>query len=132
MQMTAPLKALDGTTDLNALMMELAAGACRAARVLAIAPTEQKNAALAAMADAIRANATTILAANAEDVEEAKAAGSSTAFVDRLALNDARIKAMADGIDVVRDIADPVGKVTESWTRPNGMTVERVRVPLGV
>ncbi len=87
--MTAPLKALDGTTDLNALMMELAAGACRAARVLAIAPTEQKNAALAAMADAIRANASTILAANAEDVEEAKAAGSSTAFVDRLALNEA-------------------------------------------
>ncbi|MEH2511265.1 glutamate-5-semialdehyde dehydrogenase [Nitrobacteraceae bacterium AZCC 1564] len=130
--MTAPLKTLDGTTDLNALMMELAAGACRAARVLAIAPTEQKNAALAAMADAIRANASAILAANAEDVEEAKAAGSSAAFVDRLALNEARIKAMADGINVVRDVADPVGKVTESWTRPNGMTIERVRVPLGV
>jgi glutamate-5-semialdehyde dehydrogenase len=130
--MTAPLKALDGTTDLNALMMELAADACRAARVLAIAPTEQKNAALAAMADAIRANASTILAANAEDVEEAKTAGSSTAFVDRLALNEARINAMADGIDIVRGIADPVGKVTESWTRPNGMTIERVRVPLGV
>ena len=130
--MTAPLKAFDGSTDLNALMMELAASACRAARVLAIAPTEQKNAALAAMAEAIRANASAILAANAEDVEEAKAAGSSTAFVDRLALNEARINAMAAGIEVVRDIADPVGKVMESWTRPNGMTIERVRVPLGV
>lgn len=130
--MTTALKALDGTTDLNALMMELAAGACRAARALAIAPTEQKNAALTAMADAIRANASAILAANAEDVAEAKAAGSSAAFVDRLALNEARVNAMADGINVVRDIADPVGKVTESWTRPNGMTIERVRVPLGV
>jgi glutamate-5-semialdehyde dehydrogenase len=84
------------------------------------------------MAAAIRANAKEILAANAEDVAEAKANGSSSAFVDRLALNDARINAMADGIDVVRAIPDPVGIVTESWTRPNGMTIERVRVPLGV
>jgi glutamate-5-semialdehyde dehydrogenase len=130
--MTASLKALDGAPDLTELMTGLAAGARRAARVLALAPTEQKNAALTAMAGAIRANAPSILAANAEDVAEAKAAGSSSAFVDRLALNDARINAMADGIDVVRGIADPVGKVTESWTRPNGMTIERVRVPLGV
>lgn len=130
--MTASLKALDGTPDMTELMTDLAAGARRAARVLALAPTEQKNAALAAMAEAIRASASSILAANAEDVAEAKAAGSSSAFVDRLALNDARINAMADGIDVVRGIADPVGKVTESWSRPNGMTIERVRVPLGV
>src|SRR4051794_10770446 len=111
--MTASLKALDGTPDLTALMTDLAAGARRAARVLALAPTEQKNAALVAMADAIRANASSILAANAEDVAEAKAAGSSSAFVDRLALNDARINAMAEGIDIVRGIADPVGKITE-------------------
>ncbi len=75
--------------------------------MLALAPGEQKDAALAAMATAIRANAPAILAANAEDVAEAKANGSSSAFVDRLALNDARIKAMADGIDVVRAIPDP-------------------------
>jgi glutamate-5-semialdehyde dehydrogenase len=130
--MTASLKALDGTPDLTELMIDLAAGTRRAARVLALAPTEQKNAALTAMAEAIRANASSILAANAEDVAEAKVAGSSSAFVDRLALNDARINSMADGIDVVRGIADPVGKITESWTRPNGMTIERVRVPLGV
>ena len=130
--MSAPLKALDGAPDLTALMTDLGAGARRAARVLALAPSERKDAALAAMAAAIRANAPAILAANAEDVAEAKASGSSSAFVDRLALNEARVNAMADGIDVVRAIPDPVGIVTESWTRPNGMTIERVRVPLGV
>jgi glutamate-5-semialdehyde dehydrogenase len=130
--MTAPLKAVNATPDLPALMTELAAGARRAARTLALASTDQKNAALAAMAEAIRASVPAILAANAEDVTEAKASGATTAFVDRLALNEARIAAMADGIDVVRGIADPVGKVTEKWQRPNGMTIERVRVPLGV
>ena len=130
--MSAPLKALDGAPDLTALMANLGAGASRAARTLALAPGEQKDAALSAMAAAIRANAKEILTANAEDVAEAKAGGMSSAFVDRLALNEARIKAMADGIDVVRAIPDPVGIVTESWTRPNGMTIERVRVPLGV
>lgn len=130
--MTAPLKAVNATPDLPALMTELAAGARRAARALALASTDQKNAALAAMADAIRASVPAILAANAEDVTEAKASGATAAFVDRLALNEARVAAMADGIDVVREIADPVGKVTEKWQRPNGMTIERVRVPLGV
>lgn len=130
--MSAPLKALDGAPDLTALMADLGAGARRAARVLALASSEQKDAALAAMAAAIRASAKEILAANAEDVADAKASGSSSAFVDRLALNEARIAAMADGIDVVRAIPDPVGIVTETWTRPNGMTIERVRVPLGV
>ncbi len=130
--MTAPLKAVTATPDLPALMTELAAGARHAARTLALASTDQKNAALAAMADAIRASVPAILAANAEDVADAKASGATTAFVDRLALNEARIAAMAEGIDVVRGIADPVGRVTETWQRPNGMTIERVRVPLGV
>lgn len=129
--MTAPLKAVEGG-DLPSLMSNLAAGARRAARVLALASTRQKNDALAAMAASIRANAPKILAANAEDVAEAKAGGATGAFVDRLTLNDARIAAMADGIDIVRGIADPIGIVTENWTRPNGMTIERVRVPLGV
>ena len=130
--MSAPLKALDGASDLPSLMTELAAGARRAARVLALAPTKKKNDALAAMAAAVRANAAKILAANAEDVAEAKTGGATDAFVDRLTLNETRIAAMADGIDVVRRIDDPVGVVTENWTRPNGMTIERVRVPLGV
>jgi glutamate-5-semialdehyde dehydrogenase len=84
------------------------------------------------MAAAIRARKADILAANAQDLAEAKAAGATSAFVDRLALDDKRVAAMAEGIDVVRALTDPIGTVTEHWTRPNGMTIERVRVPLGV
>jgi glutamate-5-semialdehyde dehydrogenase len=131
--MAAPLKALDGTADLQALMTDLATRARAAARVLALAPADQKNRALQAMERAIRTNAQAILAANAEDVAEARAGGDATgAFIDRLTLTQARVDAMADGIAIVRGIADPVGVVTESWQRPNGMTIERVRVPLGV
>jgi glutamate-5-semialdehyde dehydrogenase len=130
--MTAPLKAVDGDTDLPALMNELAARAKAAARVLSLAPAEQKNRALQAMERAMRANAAAILAANAEDVAEARGSGATGAFIDRLTLTQARVDAMADGIATVRVIPDPVGVVTESWQRPNGMTIERVRVPLGV
>src|ERR1700710_1263385 len=130
--MTASLKAIDGNADLPALMPALAARARDAARILSLASPEQKNRALDAMERALRNNASPILAANAEDVTEARAGGASSAFVDRLTLTQARIEAMAGGIKTVRDIADPVGIVTESWRRPNGMTIERVRVPLGV
>jgi len=130
--MTASLKAIDGDADLPALMNNLAAGARTAARVLSLASPEQKNRALAAMERAIRSHAPAILAANAEDVAEVRASGATGAFIDRLTLTQARIDAMADGIATVRDIADPVGVVTESWRRPNGMIIERVRVPLGV
>jgi glutamate-5-semialdehyde dehydrogenase len=130
--MTASLKAIDGNADLPALMNDLATRARTAARVLSLAPTEQKNRALNAMAQAIRANVATILAANTEDVAEAKAGGTTSAFLDRLTLTPARVEAMAEGIEAVRAISDPVGVVTESWQRPNGMTIERVRVPLGV
>src|ERR1700750_2297357 len=130
--MTSALKAIDGSADLPALMGELAKGARAAARVLALAPPGQKNRALEAIERAIRANAANILAANAEDVAEVKAGGATSAFIDRLTLTQARVDAMADGVATVRGIADPVGAVTESWQRPNGMTIERVRVPLGV
>jgi len=130
--MSASLKAVDGNADLPALMADLAVRARAAARVLALASPEQKNQALEAMERAIRANAPLILAANAEDVAEARGNGESAAFIDRLTLTAARIGAMADGIVTVRDIADPVGVVIESWQRPNGMIIERVRVPLGV
>src|SRR6476646_7343394 len=130
--MTAPLKAIDGNADLPALMTELAARARAAARVLALASPEQKNSALDAIARAIRSHAPAILAANAEDVAEARAGGTTSAFLDRLTLTPARIEGMAEGVATVRDIPDPVGAVTESWQRPNGMTIERVRVPLGV
>jgi len=131
--MTATLKAVDaGAAELPALMKSLAAEARAAARVLALAPPEQKDRALDAMAQAIRDSADAILAANAEDVAEAKAGGATDAFVDRLTLTPARVAAMADGIRIVREIPDPVGEVSERWQRPNGMTIERVRVPLGV
>jgi len=130
--MTAPLKAIDGSAELPTLMNELARSARAAARVLALAPPEQKNRALEAMEGAIRSHAPAILAANAEDVAEVRATGVNSAFIDRLTLTPARIDAMAGGIATVRTIADPVGVVTESWQRPNGMIIERVRVPLGV
>src|SRR6266851_3216320 len=131
-EMSAPLKAIDGNADLPVLMAGLAIHARAAARVLALASPEQKNHALDAIERAIRANASAILGANAEDVAEVRAGGASDAFIDRLTLTQARIDAMAGGVATVRDIADPIGVVTESWQRPNGMTIERVRVPLGV
>ena len=130
--MTAPLKAIDGNADLPALMTGFAHRAGAAARVLALAPPEQKNRALEAIERAIRAHASEILAANAEDVAEVRAGGATPAFIDRLTLTPTRIDSMADGVATVRKIPDPVGAVTESWQRPNGMTIERVRVPLGV
>src|SRR5437588_2463505 len=130
--MSAPLKAVERSADLQAMMAELGTRARAAARVLALAPADQKNQALEAMERAIRANAGLILGANAEDVAEARAAGATSAFLDRLTLTQARIDLMAEGIATVREIADPIGVVTESWQRPNGMVIERVRVPLGV
>jgi glutamate-5-semialdehyde dehydrogenase len=128
--MTAPLKAVEA--DTAALMPEIGQRARKAARVLALAPTAQKNDALSAIAEAIRKRAAAILAANAEDMAEAKRNGANAAFLDRLGLDDKRVAGMATGVEVIRDLADPVGEVTERWTRPNGMTIERVRVPLGV
>src|SRR6195952_2624934 len=130
--MTAPLKAIDGNADLPVLMTELAGRARAAARVRAVAAPEQNNQPPYAIARAIRSHVPDILAANAEDVAEVRAGGATAAFIDRLTLTPARIEAMADGVATVREIADPIGAVTESWQRPNGMTIERVRVPLGV
>ena len=128
--MTAPLKTVEA--DTAAVMPEIGQRARKAARGLALAPTAQKDKALAAIAETIRQRKAAILAANAEDVAEAKRSGANAAFLDRLALDDKRVTAIAAGVDVIRALADPVGEVTESWTRPNGMTIERVRVPLGV
>jgi glutamate-5-semialdehyde dehydrogenase len=130
--MTAPLKTVDSTSDIAGLMHDIGRRAKDAARVLALAGTAQKDQALAAMAGEVRARKPDVLAANAQDLAEAKAAGATAPFLDRLALDDQRVAAMAEGLDVVRGLADPVGTVTERWTRPNGMTIERVRVPLGV
>ena len=129
--MTATLKSIEGTSIADT-MADIGRRARSAVRSMALSPAAQRDAALAAMAKAIRDSEAGILAANAEDVTEAKASGANAAFLDRLTLTAKGVAAMADGIETVRDLADPVGAITESWTRPNGMTIERVRVPLGV
>ena len=130
--MTAPLKAVEKSGDIATVMRDIGARAKTAGRRLALASTADKDRALAAMAQAIRVAAPAILAANAEDIAEARAGGATAAFVDRLSLDDNRVAAIAAGVEVVAELPDPVGTVSDSWTRPNGMRIERVRVPLGV
>ncbi|WP_407695461.1 glutamate-5-semialdehyde dehydrogenase [Siculibacillus lacustris] len=103
-----------------------------AARALALAPTAAKNAALAAMADEIRAAAPAILAANAADLADARAKGLIASFIDRLTLTGPRIAAMAEGLTAVAALPDPVGRVLAAWDRPNGLKIERVATPIGV
>ena len=130
--MNAPLKAVGNPDTLEATMRNIGREARVAGRALALASGAQKNRALAAMAKAIRSSKAAILAANAEDLAEARAARATVAFLDRLTLDAARIEAMADGLNVIRKLKDPIGTVMASWRRPNGMRIERVRVPLGV
>ena len=115
-----------------ALMNALGLEAKAAARTVALAPESQRNAALVAMAAALRAAAPGILAANAEDLADARAAGQNAAFIDRLALNKARLEGVAEAVESVAALADPVGRVLTSWTQPNGLFFERVATPLGV
>ena len=112
--MTAPLKPISTPDDLDALMGEIGRAARAAARKLALASTEQKNAALKAQAQALRIAKAEILAANRDDLADARKAGVTGSFLDRLELNENRIIAMADGLDVIRSIADPVGVVLKS------------------
>ncbi len=103
-----------------------------ASRLLGTASTATKDAALTAAADLLVQRAPEILEANAADVERAQQAGTTATVVDRLRLTPARIEGMADGLRQVAMLADPVGQVVEGWTRPNGLLIEKVRVPLGV
>lgn len=119
-------------TDLAASMHALGAAARSAAAALAQADSSQKTQALQAMAEQIRAAEARILAANAEDMEAARAQGLSGAMLDRLELTPARIESMAAGVAAIAELEDPVGTVLERRERPNGLVIERVRVPLGV
>jgi glutamate-5-semialdehyde dehydrogenase len=118
--------------DAAAVVAELGRRAKLAATLLRNARTEAKNAALTEGARLIRAEKAAILAANARDIEAAKAAGMSSALQDRLLLNDARIEAMAKGLDDIASLPDPVGAIVEEWRRPNGLAISRVRVPIGI
>jgi glutamate-5-semialdehyde dehydrogenase len=119
-------------SPLAVTMQGVGAAARDAARAVREASTETKNKALRAGAAAIRARKTEILAANAKDVEAAKAAGMAAPMVERLVLDDKRIEAMARGVEDVAALADPVGKELARWTRPNGLDIARVATPIGV
>jgi glutamate-5-semialdehyde dehydrogenase len=122
----------EGTGRLAGEMRTLARASRDAARRLSFAPTGAKNQALRAAARAILAAEGAILAANREDLEAARDAGQSAAYLDRLALDPKRLAGIAAAIEEVASLPDPVGEVTDSWRRPNGLLVKRVRIPLGV
>ncbi len=118
--------------DAATIVAALGAHAKAAAVSLRNASTAAKNKALTEAARLIRAEKPAILAANARDIEAAKAAGMSSALQDRLLLNEARIEAMAKGLDDIVALPDPVGAEIERWQRPNGLVISRVRVPIGI
>jgi len=113
-------------------MLALGRAARKAQRALALAPAAQKNDALKRMASEIRIAASRIEQENAADVALAKEKGLKPSFIDRLTLTPSRVEAMAKGLEDIAGLADPVGAVMEEWTRPNGMRIARVRVPIGV
>jgi glutamate-5-semialdehyde dehydrogenase len=119
-------------TEIAPLMDSMGRAAVAAARVLAQASTAAKNAALSAAATAIRKEREVILAANRVDVREAQERSLSGALLDRLLLDERRIEAMALSVEDVAALPDPINVVTAEWTRPNGLRIQRVRVPLGV
>jgi glutamate-5-semialdehyde dehydrogenase len=117
---------------MNTALFNIGQNARRAAKSLALASTDKKNAALKAMAGEIRRASKDILAANARDLEAAKGKDLRPSFVDRLTLTPQRIEAMAVGLEEIAALPDPVGKVMERWTRSNGMEISRIAVPIGV
>ena len=123
--MNAPL-------DVKSYMLEVGRRARSASREIARAETAAKNRALTSAAKALRRDAKKLLAANADDVGSARAAGKDAAFIDRLALTEKGIEAMAQGLEHVAKLPDPVGEVSELHEQPSGIKVGRMRVPLGV
>ena len=114
------------------MMADLGRAATEARHVLALASGAQRNRALQATAAALRARQAGILAANEQDCAAARAAGLGKAALDRLQLDAARVEAMARGVEEIAALPDPIGTVLAEWTRPNGLRIQRVRVPLGV
>ena len=130
MATTAPPVA--ATTTGAPSVAELCLAARDASRALAALPTGTKDAALEAIADALEARTAEILAANARDMEAGRANGLDAALLDRLALDEGRVRAMADGVRAIAALPDPVGEVIDGQRLPNGLDVAKVRVPLGV
>src|SRR5512132_2972908 len=117
--------------DARTLIQTRARAAREAARALALCPTKTKNDALAQMARGLVEKSEALLEANRADLERARGRVTK-AFLDRLTLTEARIEEMAQGLREIAALPDPVGTVVESWRRPNGIEISRVRVPLGV
>src|SRR5438874_2237511 len=126
------LRPAETPSDLAQQMAEIGRRAREASARLALAPADAKTAALRAGAAAIRSGANEILSANAEDLAAAKEAGIGAALLDRLALDPKRLEAVARGLEDIAAQPDPVGRVLAEWTRPNGLRIARVSVPLGV
>ena len=122
----------DQTASIKDYIADMAARARNASREMATRPSASKVAALRLAADKIRARAPEILAINAEDVANAKANGTRASFVDRMLLDEARIEGICSALEEIAAQDDPVGEVIQSWARPNGLEISRVRVPLGV
>ncbi len=118
--------------NLNELMAELGVGARRATRSLAALKGGQRDAALRHCAGAIRYHQAAILDANRQDLEAARAGGLASAMLDRLELNPERISSMAEGLEAIAELPDPLARVLADWTRPNGLRIQRVAVPIGV
>lgn len=118
-------------SDIQETIHQMGRQAREAAYKLAQLSSDEKNAILRAMAASIRGATPELLTANAKDLEAGREKGLSSAMLDRLRLDAARIEAMAAGIDQVATLPDPVGQVMETWTRPNGIAIEQVRVPIG-
>jgi glutamate-5-semialdehyde dehydrogenase len=123
---------LNDSTTLHDLMQQLGRNAVSAQRELALEPAERRDRALVAMAAALRLHAVAILEANARDVAAATSAGLGAAALDRLRLDAGRVAAMARGLEEIAALPDPIGAVIAEWRRPNGLHIQRVRVPLGV
>lgn len=122
----------DAGASLQAEMSAMGRAAKAAAQTLRLADASTRTRAIAAMAKAVRAEADVILAANAGDVAAAKAAGLDAALIDRLLLDDARLEGVAQALDIIAAIPDPVGEEIARWGRPNGLDIARVRTPIGV
>ena len=118
--------------ELEKELILMGKNARKASQILTLANSDLKNSALESMAVDIENNKENILEANIKDVEKAKANNISKSFLDRLILNDERIKSISDGLREIIKIEDPVGQTMSKWDRPNGLNIERVRTPLGV
>jgi glutamate-5-semialdehyde dehydrogenase len=118
--------------DLTHLIHDFGRRARTAARLLRQCGSEQKNRAILAMADRLMGERERILTANAKDLAKAKAEGLTNAMIDRLTLDSQRLATMAAGIREIAALPDPVGEIIRDWTRPNGLQIQKVRVPIGV